>query len=156
MPYSSGPPLAVMPGAEQVYRGPGCTDTVALRDDPAPEDTIPLLETVMSGGERTAARPPLARARAAFETDLARLPAGARRINAPQPPAVAVSGRLRRHTGDVRRLIENRLRAGQPVPRAVRPSRMGPDGPRTERPGLPTVGAGPVVTDRPADPVEEP
>ncbi|MFJ9845960.1 hypothetical protein ACIRYZ_37065 [Kitasatospora sp. NPDC101155] len=41
------------PGAKQGFRGPGFTDTVALREEPASPGTRPLLEQVMAGGRRT-------------------------------------------------------------------------------------------------------
>ncbi|KIQ66155.1 nicotinate phosphoribosyltransferase [Kitasatospora griseola] len=103
------------PSAKQVFRGPGFTDTVALFDEPVPPGTRPLLEQVMAGGRRTGPPASLAAARAAFEADLAELPAAARRITDPQPPRAAVSDRLRRLTVDVRRRLERRVRsAGEP------------------------------------------
>ncbi|MBP0450600.1 hypothetical protein J5Y04_13750 [Kitasatospora sp. RG8] len=68
---------------------------------------------VMAGDERTSPGPTLtrARARAGFEADLPELPPAARRIEVPAPPAAVVSERLLRHTADVRRRIEERLRA---------------------------------------------
>jgi nicotinate phosphoribosyltransferase len=99
------------PGAKQVHRGPGLTDSIALRDEPAPPGTEPLLRTVMVGGKRTSPPSTLADARAAFEADLAQLPPAARRIEFPQVPSAAVSERLSRLTADVRRRIEDRVAA---------------------------------------------
>ncbi|MEU4302155.1 nicotinate phosphoribosyltransferase [Kitasatospora aureofaciens] len=99
------------PGAKQVHRGPGLTDTIALRDEPAPPGTEPLLRTVVVGGKRTSPPSTLADARAAFEADLAQLPSAARRIRSPQLPSAAVSERLSRLTADVRQRIEDRVAA---------------------------------------------
>ncbi|MGW2251193.1 nicotinate phosphoribosyltransferase [Kitasatospora sp. NPDC001660] len=101
------------PGAKQVHRGPGLTDTIALSDEPDPPGTTPLLRTVMTDGKRTNPPGTLSEARAAFETDLARVPPAARRIRSPQMPAAAVSERLAHLTADVRRRIEERMRATQ-------------------------------------------
>ncbi|MBO1417720.1 nicotinate phosphoribosyltransferase [Streptomyces sp. FH025] len=101
------------PGAKQVFRGPGLADTIALRDEPAPAGTAPLLRTVMAGGERTSPPGTLAEARAAFAADLALLPPSARRIRSPQLPTAAVSERLAELTADVRRRIERRIRGAR-------------------------------------------
>ncbi|MFD5462180.1 nicotinate phosphoribosyltransferase [Kitasatospora sp. NPDC127059] len=108
------------PGAKQVFRGPGFTDTVALRDEPAPPGTRPLLERVMADGRRTGPPRPLTGARAAFEADLAELPATARRLADPRPPDAVTSERLCRLTADVRRRIEDRLRSAGAFDRASR------------------------------------
>ncbi|WP_354637275.1 nicotinate phosphoribosyltransferase [Kitasatospora camelliae] len=99
------------PGAKQVFRGPGFADTIGLRDEPAPRGTSPLLERVMADGQRTVPPRSLAQARAAFEFDLAELPAAARGLVDPAAPRAATSERLRRLTEEVRGRIEDRLRA---------------------------------------------
>jgi nicotinate phosphoribosyltransferase len=63
-----------LPGAKQVYRRPGLSDTLCLRGElpPAP-DAEALLAVVMEGGRRTGEREPLDVARARFEGDWAAL-----------------------------------------------------------------------------------
>ena len=63
-----------LPGAKQVYRRPGLSDTLCLRDEhpPAPGSEA-LLGVVMEGGQRTGEREPLEVARARFEGDRAAL-----------------------------------------------------------------------------------
>jgi nicotinate phosphoribosyltransferase len=59
-----------LPGAKQVYRRPGLSDTLCLRDEQPPTpDSEALMVVVMEGGERTGERDPLAVARARFERD---------------------------------------------------------------------------------------
>jgi nicotinate phosphoribosyltransferase len=59
-----------LPGAKQVYRRPGLSDTLCLRDeDPPAPDAEALLAVVMDGGRRTGPREPLEVARARFEAD---------------------------------------------------------------------------------------
>jgi len=63
-----------LPGAKQVYRRPGLSDTLCLRGEhpPAP-DSEALLVVVMEDGRRTGEREPLNMARARFERDRAAL-----------------------------------------------------------------------------------
>ncbi|NBM18779.1 nicotinate phosphoribosyltransferase, partial [Streptomyces sp. GC420] len=68
------------PGAKQVFRRPGLDDVIGLRDEPVPPGAEPLLETVMKDGRRTGPPRTLAEAHRAFVTDLAGLPARARRL----------------------------------------------------------------------------
>ncbi|MGK4585303.1 nicotinate phosphoribosyltransferase [Kitasatospora sp. HPMI-4] len=107
---------STVPGAKQVFRSPGFADTIALRDEPVPPGSRPLLETVMACGQRTRPPCPLAEAHSAFEADLAQLPPAARRITGPAPPEAATSERLRRLTADVRRQLEAGLHCGRDVP----------------------------------------
>ena len=99
---------ATLPGAKQVYRGGGLTDTIALSDEPAPDGAEPLLVPVMTGGRRTVADT-LAAARDRFEADLAELPPPARALRRPRPPVARVSPALQRLTeavqADARRRI---------------------------------------------------
>ncbi|MFI1952780.1 nicotinate phosphoribosyltransferase [Streptomyces xinghaiensis] len=97
------------PAAKQVFRHPGLRDTIALRDEPVPPGAEPLLETVMTGGRRTAPAAPLDAARRRFEADLAELPEAARRIRDPEAPEAGVSEALARLTEEVRRRIETRV-----------------------------------------------
>ncbi|MGW3044359.1 nicotinate phosphoribosyltransferase [Kitasatospora sp. NPDC001159] len=99
------------PGAKQVFRRPGLVDTIALLDEPAPPGTTPLLRTVMADGKRTSPPGTPSEARAAFKADIAQLPPAARRIRSPQMPTAAVSERLAGLTADVRRQIEQQMRA---------------------------------------------
>lgn len=89
------PEKSTAPGAKQVFRGPE-GDTVALRDETAPEGAEPLLRPVMLGGQRTSGPERLPTARARFEADSARLPEGARRMENPEPPEVRISGAVQR------------------------------------------------------------
>jgi nicotinate phosphoribosyltransferase len=92
---------ATAPGRKQVLRGPE-GDVVALRDEPVPEDHEPLLVPVMLGGRRTGPPRTLETARHLFETDLAHLPEGARRLHDPQAPRARFSDTLDALTGSVR------------------------------------------------------
>ncbi|HEX5569419.1 MAG TPA: nicotinate phosphoribosyltransferase [Streptomyces sp.] len=103
------------PAAKQVFRGPGVSDVIGLRDEPPPPGTAPLMETVMSGGRRTAGPVPLAAARERFEADLAELPREARLVEDPVPPRAAVSGSLAELTERVRDRIRNRVFGGRPA-----------------------------------------
>jgi nicotinate phosphoribosyltransferase len=59
-----------LPGAKQVYRRPGLSDTLCLKDEQPPTpDSEALMVVVMEGGERIGERDPLAIARARFERD---------------------------------------------------------------------------------------
>jgi nicotinate phosphoribosyltransferase len=90
------PGKTTLPGAKQVFRGPGLRDVVALREEAPPPGTAPLLERVMAGGCRLEGREALAAARARFEQDAAGLPGAARDLVHPQAPAPLVSEALRR------------------------------------------------------------
>lgn len=118
------------PGAKQVFRGPGISDTLALADEPVPRGTSPLLTTVMSGGRRLGPPPPLSRGRAAFQADLAELPSAARLVTDPRPPRPAGSESLRALADVTRARIEARLAdvAGRPADTAAGagPHRRGP------------------------------
>lgn len=100
------------PGRKQVFRGPGLRDVVGLAAEEPPEDTEPLLRTVMRGGRRTDPSDTPMAARARFEADVAALPDEARRIERPVAPVPVVSARLAALTSAVRRRIETRTRAG--------------------------------------------
>ena len=99
-----------LPGAKQVYRGPGCTDVLSLRDEKPPAGTEPLLETVIRDGLRCAPRPPDAdaveAARRRFRIDLAALPPSARAIRRPATLRPAVSPALQSLTDEVRERLE--------------------------------------------------
>lgn len=113
------PGKCTLPGAKQVFRdsvGYFRDDVLALREETAPAGYEPLLVPVMRGGELTAGAeaaldPGAARER--FASDLPRLPAGARRLRAPDAPRPVHSAaldRLRRRTA--RELELGRVSAG--------------------------------------------
>lgn len=102
---------ATAPGAKQVFRGPGSRDTLALRKEPGPPESEPLLRRVMTGGQRLRGACTLAEARACLEADLAALPAPARRITDPLAPTARQSSRLVALTRDVTQQIEWKLRS---------------------------------------------
>lgn len=89
---------ATLPGAKQVFRAPGLTDVIGLRDEPAPAGSSPLLEPVIRGGRRvtgdTGSAHLVTEARRRFEHDLKQLPAAARHIKDPQMPQPAISAAL--------------------------------------------------------------
>ncbi|MGW1117512.1 nicotinate phosphoribosyltransferase [Streptomyces tanashiensis] len=101
------------PAPKQVFRGPRLGDVIGLANEEPPEDSEPLLRTVMRGGLRTEPPDTLAAARARFEADVAVLPEAARRIEGPVPPVPLVSTRLSALTTVVRHRIEARTRAGR-------------------------------------------
>jgi nicotinate phosphoribosyltransferase len=110
--YGGGPVMklsagkATAPGAKQVFRGPGCADMLALRDEEPLADGQPLLQTVMRSGRRTTPRlsgqAAVTAARQRFEEDLAGLPAAARRIRRPTAPRPTTSAPLHNLTTRVR------------------------------------------------------
>jgi len=97
---------ATYPGAKQVFRADGLVDQLGLAEESAPPGTGPVLEVVMTGGERLGPRtdpvPALSAAQARFELDLAALPGPACRLRHPQQPTPTLTPRLRRLTDDVR------------------------------------------------------
>jgi nicotinate phosphoribosyltransferase len=99
------------PGAKQVFRGPGLSDTLALRDEPAPRGTRPLLTTVMAQGNRIGVPPPLSRVRTGLQAGIAELPVEAQRMTDPRPPEAAESDLLRELTDVTRGSIESGVRA---------------------------------------------
>ena len=85
---------ATAPGAKQVWRGAD-GDVLTLRDgSPPTEDAEPMLEPVMRSGARVGPTPSLDEMRSRFQTDVAALPAEARRLNEPEPVEVRRSGAL--------------------------------------------------------------
>ena len=93
---------ASLPGAKQVFRARGRCDILALRDEPPPGDTLPLMQPVMRGGRRLAAREGLDAARARFEADLAEVPPAALALRDPEQPGPELSDALVRLAGEVR------------------------------------------------------
>jgi len=92
---------ATEPGRKQVFRGAG-GDVIALRDEPAPPGTEPLLVPVMLKGRRTGPPRNLETARHLFETDLARLHEPVKRMQDPEQPVATVSDALKRLTEETR------------------------------------------------------
>ena len=91
-----------VPGAKQVWRGPD-GDILTLRDEPPPDGSFaPMLEPVMRGGVRVASPPSLDEMRLRFGTDLAALPAEARRLVDPEPVQVRHSDALEALTTQAR------------------------------------------------------
>jgi nicotinate phosphoribosyltransferase len=102
------PNKSTLPGRKQVFRGP-LGDTIALRDEPLPDNHAPLLVPVMRGGERTGPPGTLDTARALFRSDLERLPEGSRRIQDPEPVNPAISGALQELTARARTDVLRRV-----------------------------------------------
>ncbi|WP_067796561.1 nicotinate phosphoribosyltransferase [Actinomadura formosensis] len=82
------------PGAKQVHRGPD-GDLVALRDEPAPAGTEPLLVPAMKAGRRVGPAEPIGVARERCAADQAVLPCEITRLRAPETGSVRLSARLR-------------------------------------------------------------
>ena len=114
------------PGQKQVFRRPGYADVIGLRDEPPPDEGLPLLETVMQNGRRTAARPTLDESGERFAADLAGLPPAARRIRAPLAPRATTSGQLTALADQVRRRIEDEVLASSADLRNRERSATGP------------------------------
>jgi nicotinate phosphoribosyltransferase len=107
---------ATAPGAKQVWRpigtveppadseaggGPvdtGPVDTLALREEPAPDACEPLLVPVMRAGRRLADRESLADAAARLRADLSRLEPATRDLEQPRPGTVRRTAALQRLT----------------------------------------------------------
>jgi len=98
---------ATAPGRKQVLRGPE-GDLISLRNEPAPDGSEPLLVPVMLEGRRSGPHRTLETGRHLFETDLANLPEGAKRLDAPQPPHARSSEALDALTSSVREEILRR------------------------------------------------
>jgi len=100
------------PGRKQVFRKrKSLDDLVGLFSERVPASREPLLEHVMSGGRRLRARPAIDDSRRCFETDLAVLPANARRTNKPVAPKPKSTPRLLRMTRSTKAAIAQRAHA---------------------------------------------
>jgi nicotinate phosphoribosyltransferase len=86
------------PGQKQVWRhiedGLASGDRIALADEPQPAGCVPLLEQVITGGRRTAAKTPLRELQQRSRALIAQLPPGVRRLQAAEPYPVSLSERL--------------------------------------------------------------
>ncbi len=89
---------ATLPGAKQVVRGPGLTDTIGLREEQPPPGTVALLSPLGAASEAGSS---LAEARARFEADLASLPDGARDLSTPVAPVAGITPALQRLAEEV-------------------------------------------------------
>ncbi|MEO8477740.1 MAG: nicotinate phosphoribosyltransferase [Actinomycetota bacterium] len=85
---------ASAPGRKQVWRS-GAGDLLALRDEEAPDGGEAMLAPVMRDGKRLAPSPGLDESRARFRTDVAAVPAKARRLTHPEHVVVPHSAALR-------------------------------------------------------------
>ncbi|WP_052390735.1 hypothetical protein [Streptomyces sp. NRRL B-24484] len=134
---------ATAPGAKQVFRSRNLSDTIVLRAEAAPPGTRPLPGRMMAGGQRIGGPRAIEQARAAFGSDLAALPAPARRVTGPRPPAAAWSERPAILTDGLRRRLETAAGHGYRGTGAVRPPgvRTGPGG--RGRSALPVGGGRP-------------
>lgn len=113
------PGKLTLPGAKQVFRGPGCADLLALRGEQPPPGTAPLLEPVLLGGRPTAPALPapeaVAAARARFEADLEELPPRARAIRRPVAPRPDISPELNQLTGRLEAELGAAVPGGAPL-----------------------------------------
>ena len=111
---------ASYPGAKQVFRGPGTSDALGLRDEEAPPGTVPLLEPVMVGGRPVGpAHGPaelLVEARRRFDADLEDAPEEVRRLDHPVPASPTLTPALRRLTDDVHARLAAHYGAAAPEP----------------------------------------
>ncbi|MFK4106306.1 nicotinate phosphoribosyltransferase [Streptomyces sp. NPDC019531] len=114
------------PGQKQVFRCPGYGDVIGVRDEQPPRQGEPLLVAVMERGRRTGERPTVGDSGERFTADLAGLPPAARRIRAPVAPRAVTSGQLASLTDQVRRRIEDEVRASAADLRSREPSAPGP------------------------------
>lgn len=90
----TSPGKATLPGRKQVFRGPGCDDMIALRDEAVPRDAEPLLEPVLVAGQPVGPHPSLASGTARFRADVAALPAAALALADPVTPVARHSEAL--------------------------------------------------------------
>jgi nicotinate phosphoribosyltransferase len=94
------------PGRKQVFRrSRPFGDMVGLFDEKVPPGRERLLEPVMIGGKRRAARSPVAESKERFAADIERLPATAKDIRSPKPPVARMTPALRALTSDTRRRL---------------------------------------------------
>ncbi|MBB4790532.1 nicotinate phosphoribosyltransferase [Streptomyces nodosus] len=98
------------PGRKQVFRRPGRPDVIALRGEDPPGSAQRLLRTVMRDGRRTGPHDRWEYARARCAHDVAALPAGARRIDRPEPWLPVLSRALDDLTSRVRGELEWQFR----------------------------------------------
>jgi nicotinate phosphoribosyltransferase len=84
---------ATAPGRKQVWRAAG-GDVLALRDEPGPDASEAMLQSVMHAGVRSSSAPSVDEMRARFEADLEGLTATTRRLRDPERVVVRHSDAL--------------------------------------------------------------
>ena len=98
------PGKATWPGRKQVWRvidrGLATHDVVGLAGEDTPANGVPLLEQVMSGGERTRPAETLAVTRERTRALVAQLPPGVRTLHGATPFEVRATERLRAMLSD--------------------------------------------------------
>lgn len=103
---------ATLPGAKQVWRRlRDATDLLAVRDEPGPPGSEPLLVPVMRGGSRLGPPGTIASARRRLENDLGKLSPATRNLREPISPPVKVSRHLRSLTEKVAADLSRRVDA---------------------------------------------
>jgi len=98
---------ATAPGAKQVYRGAD-GDVIALRNEPAPPGTEPLLVPVMRGGHRLHPSEPLTRPQDRCKADITALPPSITRLHHPGTIGVSLSPRLEQARDTLRADLRSR------------------------------------------------
>ena len=99
------------PGRKQVFRRMHpFGDVLGLHEEAPGAGRERVLEPLMTGGRRVSSRPPLEASRARFQADLAALPASARDLREPRPPAVRSSAALRKLSSETKRRLVAGLR----------------------------------------------
>ena len=90
---------ATLPGRKQVHRhrdnkGRYLRDTIALADDPPPDDSEPLLQEVLRNGRTVTPSPPLPEIRRHFSHEFAALPERLKALKSPPRYKVQITDRL--------------------------------------------------------------
>lgn len=88
---------ATVPSRKQIFRGPGLTDAVGLRDQEPPPGTRPLMRQVMRAGQLTEESSPVAEARSRCLAGLAELSEPQARLRDPVPLTVSLTPELRQY-----------------------------------------------------------
>ncbi len=105
---------ATLPGAKQVFRGPGLSDVLGLREEDPPPGTARLLQPAMLGGRRTGEPLAWTAGRDRFEADLQQLPDDARDLDHPVALTARITPSLKKLSADVAAAIRStRMRSGK-------------------------------------------
>ncbi len=105
---------ATLPGAKQVFRGPGLSDVIGLREEDPPPGTARLLQPAMLGGRRTGEPLAWTAGRDRFEADLQQLPDDARDLDHPVALTARITPSLKKLSADVAAAIRStRMRSGK-------------------------------------------
>ena len=96
-----------LPGAKQVFRrrdadGQLSGDIIGLEEEMGPMDAEPVLQEVMTSGERTGAAPTASELRNRFREEFELLPSRFKSLHHPPQFPVSISPRLQRMTAEVR------------------------------------------------------